>query len=211
MEQRDARRSNFVHPYFNRPRTNNRYNALLSISLGIALLAVQVFFYQQTASLLLFCAALIQLSLVLFLLSGFLRKAGASTDEIRLGTAFLNGLIVLLLCGFIFLESYSRLKSGPPAIYSSAWLAAFFNLSGNVLLFFLLYPTRFLRLRFGSFHPPFPAMIIASIFIFVALAITRYTDIYLIDSLLSIPLGIFMFIWAVFVTLDAYWQILEFS
>ena len=211
MEHWSTRRTKFFRRSFNALFTKDWQKNALGLSIGLILLIAQLFFYLQTESLLLFCAVLIQFSLLLFLLPAFFRQPDQSSQEIRLGAAFLNGLIVFLWCIYIFLESFSRLNGKMPAAFSDAWLPAFLCLGGNLFVFFLLHHTRLLKVRFGSFRPPVPAMIVAFGLIFLALVFIQLTDMYLLDSLVSILLGISMFVWAIFATLDAHWKILEFA
>ncbi len=179
-----------------------------STVLSLVLLSLELLYSHFTNSLLLFSIGLIQLSLSVFILINFILKNHYPL-KMRLLTALINGFVLILLSGYIFIEVVSRMSTPPLIISGNALMVAVFCLLLNILLFRILTRTKFASFKFGTFKLPVWSIVFTSFTVLAGTIIIYYTDYYFLDALLSLVLGIFILIRAGFMTIDAYWHIEE--
>lgn len=189
-----------------------QFNFSLSFLLSVLLFVLEFFVSHYTNSLLLFGASLAQLSFSIFIgYLYFFEFGGISYESVqgRLAITLLNGFLLLLLTGYIFLETYLRF-SHPLNISSRLALAtALVSMIGNFFVIRILIRSRISRWKFGSFHLPVHGILILFFTVLSGIALIHITQLDFLDTVAALLMGITLFTWAGFIVMDAYWKILE--
>ncbi len=188
--------------------SRDKHALIFSLIISLLLLVLEIIFSRTTNSLLLFSMGIIQLSLIVFILIPIFLK-NTYPLKIRLFTAFVNGCVLVLLSGYIFIEFLARFSVPVPILGSEALLLAFICMSLNLLIFRFLLNTQFRHIKFGTFGIPVWGIVFSSSLVLAGTLIVYYTEYYFLDTLLSLVLGFFILIRAGFMTIDAYWHIEE--
>lgn len=186
----------------------DRHALFFSTIASLLLLALELIFSHITNSLLLFSIGLVQFSLSAFSLITLILK-NPYPLKIRLLTALINGFVLILLTGYIFIEFFTRFAAPAPIISGDALLMAVLCLALNLLIFRTLTRTHLANIKFGTFRLPVWSIVFSSLMALAGTAIIYYTNYYFLDALLSLVLGIIILIRAGFMTIDAYWHIYE--
>lgn len=193
------------------PQKRNRV-ILFSVFLSTLLLFLSFHYGAVTNSLLLWELGLIQAGLTIF----FTLRACSSLikDQLehlryRLLAILLSGFSLLLSAGYMFCEIYDRFDDHIHIQSFDALIAASAVLLGNLLIIGLMIRHRHTQLWLGSFRLSFRTIGKISLTVLLATVVIHLTNYYFLDTILSLFLSVSLFIWAVFLVLDAYWRLGE--
>ena len=190
----------------------NKWSLSLGLLGSLGLASGALIFSRVTHSVLLFDAFLIQTLFSAFVLVFCLLPKMPPKDfpvELRLAGALLNGFLVLLLAFYLFLDASGRFDAAFKIASREAMLISFASFAGNLLLLIWLSPTGLLHLKFGSFRPPVAVIFGVSAGVAAGAALTHLSGFHFLDTVLGMAFGAVIFLYAAFMTLDAYWCISE--
>lgn len=187
---------------------------LFSSLISVVLIFLALHFSTLTNSLLLLEIGIIQAGMTVFILQKVLHAFTSYKTEMlryRLMMTLLSGFSFLLSVGYLFCEISDR-YGAPLQIESLQALGiAGTVLLGNFLIIILMHRSRFFRLTLGSIQLSYRTIGKLSLMVVLSTAIIHLTNYYFLDTVLSLILAATLFVWAIFVVLDAYWRIDEVS
>ncbi len=191
---------------------NNQGVFLVGLFLSSLLAFIQFAYSSSTNSLLLFTLGILQTGVSISFLTKLISALIISRiDGLRFNFLFslVSGFILSLSTGFTFIETYSRI-SHPVDIQSwQAVLASATVLGGNLLLVKLMLKIGWIDLNTGSMKLSFSKLAGLSSLLFLSLLTIHFTDLYVLDTILAFLLGMPLLVLAAFITIDAYWKLIE--
>ncbi len=109
-------------------------------------------------------------------------------------SSFVNGLVLIGMSGYIFLEGYRRIVSPPQVDVSTLLLVASIGLVGNLLMMALLRGAGISRLHIKGAYLHVMGDTLLSIGVIIGGLVVLFTNFVLIDSIIAAAIGIVIMI-----------------
>ncbi|MCS7163612.1 MAG: cation diffusion facilitator family transporter [Thermodesulfovibrio sp.] len=137
-------------------------------------------------------------------------KATFGYERVGILVALINGIILILIAVFIFIEGYKRFIN-PPTINIAVMLpVAFIGLLGNLAIIWILsYKHEDLNIKSAWLHVVGDT--ISSLGVIVAGLVIKFTGATIVDPIVSSFIGLIIVIGGFRVVRDALWVFLEFA